>query len=176
MEIRPVALEDLVRLDVDVDVEISVRAAALAGFTEPLEPDARSFVDACRHFHFDLLQLVASTRALARLARRRDDAARAAALEACAGRHELPERCLSYGAHLTLTVTFRTSRRRMTVGRSAAAARVAASETRKLDLTGRAAQDLFERDLDVVAKVGTARRSAAAFAARARCTEEQIED
>ena len=98
--LETVALEDRVRNDAEIDVEIARRTAANAGFAVAADADTRTIVDAGRNLYGEL--------ALdSRVARVRwqashgdaNDVSLPAALRADRLRYDLAERRLPHGAH-----------------------------------------------------------------------------
>src|SRR5579863_3624190 len=86
------AHEHLVLLDVDDDVEIALRSAAVAGLALAAQLEARSVIDARRNLHRERFGLADSPLSLALGARVGDDHALAAALPA--GRRDREESLL----------------------------------------------------------------------------------
>src|SRR6186713_538958 len=82
MQVVAVALEDVVRLHADLDVEIAVRAAVRAGLAVAARADPHAFVDARRNLDLERLVLLDPTLAVARRAGLGNDLAAAVALRA----------------------------------------------------------------------------------------------
>src|SRR6185503_23856 len=126
-------------------------ALALAGEPEPLTGR-----DPCRDLHRDLPLVVHPARAAAGLARFRDDLSRRAALAARAGH---PEEALLI-AQLPPPMTRRARRRARPLRSAGSLARLTLLGAGNLDRRLGAARRFVERDLEVVAQVCAALRTA----------------
>src|SRR4051812_1369789 len=160
VKVVPVALEELVVLDVDHHVQVPGRAAIGSGFAFARKPQTLAAGNAGGNADGDLAILLDAAAAPARRARIRDDAAGAAAL--AAGPRDREEPLLV--AELPTSLALRARRRLRTGGRAAAAARVARFLARKLDRGFRLLGGFHEGDLEVVPQIGAALRPAATTA------------
>ena len=178
VELGAVALERRVRLDVDGDVQAARRAAARTDLALVRQPDLVALVDPGRDRHPQRPPALRPALAAARLARRLDDPALAAAARAGADVDHLAEHRLADRADLAAAVALRAGRGLGARLGAAAEARVAAEQDRELDLLLGPLDRLLEGDPQVVAEVRARQRPAAPSAARGRraAPEERIED
>src|SRR5580658_125387 len=175
--VQPIAPEEMMAGDAQVDVEVAVGTAAHAGLAAAGDADARTVVDARRDADLQRLLLLDAAAAAAIRTRRLHDLPVAAALGAGRLRDELSERRL---AHLALNpapaAAVARNDQRAGLGAAAAAGR-ARGEMPEGDLAGRPGVRFLERDLDVVAQVAAARRAVAPLLLpAARRAEEHVED
>src|SRR5215469_15401001 len=150
MQIRAVTLEDVVRFNGDIDVEIAAGRAPLAGFAQARIAKTRSFLHSWRNLYGHRLLHLAPAAAVTRVARIVDHAAAATAARAHTRGHELPEDRVARRPDLTTAVTLWTRRRRRSVGRASACTRVAAGQVRERDLLFSAVEHFFERHAKVI--------------------------
>src|SRR5208282_937136 len=156
--IGAVALEEEVRLDGEKDVEVAGRRSPHAGLALAGEPDARAVLDPRRDRDRKRLLARDPSAAVADAARIADDAARALARRA--GALDGEEALLR--AHAAMAMAGLAARRLRPAFPARALARLAHDRARHADLGLAAAEGLLERDLEVVAQVGTACGSGAA--------------
>ena len=174
VEVGAVALEELVRLDRQEDVEIAGRAAAQAGLALVGEADAGAVLDAGRDVDRQRLLLGDAALAGAFRAWILDGLAAAMALRAGALDREEALR----GAHLAVAAAHRAGDRLGAGLGAGAGAFVAGDRSRHADLRGLAGIGLLQRDLHVVAQIGAALAPAgrAALAAAHHVAENVLED
>src|SRR5277367_4131216 len=165
------AHEHLVLLDVDDDVEIALRTAAVAGLALAAQFEARSIVDARRNFHGERFVLADSPLSLALGARVGNDHAFAAALPA--GRRDRKKSLLR--AHLAAAAAIGAlACAAGAAARARAVAGLALGEALELYDSLDSARRFFEFDFQIVAQVVAAPRARARTSAAG--AEEIAED
>src|SRR5690606_14904342 len=172
-EVLPVAREDRVRFDVNLDVQVARRAAVASGLAFAREPYPIAVVDARRHLHRQGPELADD--AAARAVRARLLHARARAAASRTGLLDRQEALL----HPDLAVPVaRRARDTLRAGRRArAVAGLARDAARKIDLDRIAEDGLLERELEVVAQIRAAKHLRSAARARAEnAAEDLVED
>ena len=157
IQIVVLAMEDVVVLHVDDDVEVARRAAGGAVLALAVQAQALAGRDAGGNLRRDLALAADASGAAAGLARLADDLAGAAARRA--GARDGQEALLE--AQLARAVALRADFRRAAGRRAGAAAGLAGLLARNLDRRLGAGERFLERDLEVVAQIGAALRSAA---------------
>src|SRR5690606_19541833 len=162
-DVGAVALEELVRLDREENIEIARRTAAPAGFAFTRKPDARAVLDARRNGYRERALLGDAAVAVTRGAGVVDRLAatltgRARALDG--------EKALAR-AHLPLAGTGLAGGRARARACARTRARLAGDARRYANLRLLAGEGLGERDFHIVAEVGTAFARVALAAATA---------
>src|SRR6185503_5871169 len=151
-EVRALAREDRMLLDVEHDVEVTRRPAVIAGLALAAELQPRAGVDAGGDLHVDRVGHAPRAGTLALRARVGDDLTMAVALPARLRDREEP----LLEAHLSGAVALGAGLRRRPRLGTASPARLAAREARHRERFLAAATCLDERDLELVLEVGTA--------------------
>ena len=150
MKIQAVALEQVVRLDGDKNVEIARRRAPRARFTLTREADSRPILDASRDVDIEGPRLGRPTAAAAGWAGILDDVA--CALTGRTGAFDREETLL--GTNLARALARATGFRFRSVACSGAAAALAGHGRGHVDLGFAAFEGVLERNLQVVTEVG----------------------
>src|SRR5258706_3499791 len=170
MQVVAVALEHLVRLDADLDIEVARRAAVHARFAFSRQPDPLALVDALRDVDFEHLVLLDPPFAVAGQTRIGDHLA-----GAMAGRTRLLNRKKSLRhAHRAGAVAGAARLGTRAGLGTAAMAGLAVVPRRHANVGRESSGRLFERDLHVVAQIGAAKSAAAGSTARTRRTAENV--
>src|SRR5574343_1134040 len=152
VQVVAVALEDVVLLDADLDVEVARRAAVHAGLAIARRADAHALVDAGRDLDLQRLLLLDLSLAVAAGAGGGNDLAAAVAVRA--GLLDAEE-ALAHVHRAGALAGAAGLGRRAGLGAGAAAG-LAAVPARDADLAVLAVRSLFERDLHRVGQVGPA--------------------
>src|SRR6185436_10886330 len=163
VKVVAVALEDVVRLHPDLNVEIAVRTAVRAGLAVAARADPHAFVDARRDLDLERLVLLDAALAVAGRAGLGNDLAAAVALRA--GLLDAEE-ALAH-LHLAIAVAGGAGDRACARLGAVALAGLAGLVRRDADLRFLAVRGLLERDLHRVAQVAAAIHLLAAGAAAA---------
>ena len=161
VQVIAIALEDLVRLDPDLDVQVARRPTVGAGLAVAARTNAHAFVDAGRHLDFQRLVLLDLALATASRAGLGNDLAGAMAMRAGLLDAEEP---LAH-VHRASAVAGRTDFGTRSGLRAVALAGFATLVRRNADLRFLARRSLFERDLHRVAQVAATKHLLAARAA-----------
>ncbi len=157
IEVRPVALEDVMLDDFDEDIEVALRAAGGAGLALAGQADAHAAFDTGRDLDRDLALFLHLAVAAAGLARLADDSA--ATLADMAGALHREETLL--GAHAAMAAAGLAGFRLGAGGGAGRVARFARHGLGHVDGFVLAEIGFGERDLEIVAQVGAALRAPA---------------
>src|SRR2546428_4007038 len=174
MQVVAVALEYLVLLDVNLDIQIAGRAAVHARLAVAGRADPHAVVDAGRNLHFQRLVALDAAGAGTGRARLRNDLAGAVAFRA--GLLDAEKALLH--PHLAVAAAGGASDRRSAGLGAGTVTGIALVPRRYPDRGVEAVRRLLQRDLEVVAQIGAAidLRTAATAAARTAATEDVAED
>src|SRR5215471_9112911 len=173
VKVVPLAVEERVLLHVDDDVEVAGRAASRTVLSLAVETKALPGRDSRRDLRGEFALAAHAPGATARLTGTRDDLARAAARRTGTRDGEEPLLKTKLAGSSTMAAGFRAAARRC----ARSLARLARFLARDLNRGFGAGVGLFERDLEVVAKVGAALRTAAPPASAEHIAEaEQISE